>query len=278
MIGADQLIYYALKEDHGSGDHTTVATIPAGFIGKAALKAKEKGVISGIDVAQKVFKATDPSLDISLHVKDGQIVHPDDRILTVNGPTASLLQGERVALNFLQRLSGIATKTRQYVDTISDYPARILDTRKTTPLFRELEKKAVRDGGALNHRMGLYDMIMIKDNHIDFAGSIPKAIEAVISYLKKRNMDIPLEVEVRNFSELEQVLSHGKINRIMLDNFTPEDLIKAVEQVDKKYETEASGGITLENIRDYAASNVDFISVGALTHHIKSLDMSLNAL
>ncbi len=278
MIGTDQLVIHALEEDRGSGDHTSLATIPGSFHGKAALTAREKGVISGIEMAVKVFKTTDPSLDVSVRINDGDMVQSGDLILTVQGPTASLLQGERVALNFLQRLSGIATTTRQYVDAIEDFPSRILDTRKTTPLFRELEKKAVRDGGATNHRMGLYDMVMIKDNHIDFAGSIANAINAVTSYLKKRELDIPVEIEVRTFSELNQVLSHGKVDRIMLDNFSPEDLIIAVNQVDKQYETEASGGITLKNIRDYAASNVDFISVGALTHHIKSLDMSLNAM
>lgn len=273
----DTLIAKAFEEDHGSGDHTSLSTIPKSASGRATLTAKEAGIISGVIIARKVFQFQDTDLSIEVQKHDGEPVAPGDTILIVEGSASSILQAERLALNFLQRMSGIASKTQEYAEAIKGFPAKILDTRKTTPLMRQLEKQAVRDGGGYNHRMGLYDMMMIKDNHIDFAGSIAKAIDAAQLYQKKEAMSLPIEIEVRNFSELQQVLDHGHINRIMLDNFSPKDLTKAVGMIDKQYETEASGGITLESIRDYAASGVDYISVGALTHHIKSLDMSLNA-
>lgn len=273
----EDIIANAIAEDHGEGDHSSLSTIPSTAQGSARLIAKESGIISGTAIAQAVFKYVDSKIVIDIKAKDGQKVCAGDLILTVQGPASSILQAERLALNFMQRMSGIATTTARYADAISEFPAKVLDTRKTTPLMRELEKKAVKDGGGANHRMGLYDMIMIKDNHIDFAGGIAKAIDAVEKYLTEKNLSIPVEIEVRDFEELQQVLNHGKVDRIMLDNFSPEDLVIAIKEIDGKYETEASGGITLETIRNYAASGVDYISVGALTHHIKSLDMSLKA-
>ncbi len=273
----EDIIIHAIKEDHGSGDHTSLSTVPSQSAGTARLIAREHGIISGTEIARSVFQHVDTEINTSIRINDGQVVNPGDIILTVSGPASSILQAERVALNFMQRMSGIATVTATYVEAVEDYPAKILDTRKTTPLMRELEKKAVRDGGGTNHRMGLYDMIMIKDNHIDFAGGIPQALDAVEKYQNAKELNLPVEIEVRDFTELSQVLKHGKVHRIMLDNFSPEDLVIAVREIHGKYETEASGGITLETIRNYAASGVDFISVGALTHHIQSLDMSLKA-
>ncbi|MFW6019898.1 MAG: carboxylating nicotinate-nucleotide diphosphorylase [Bacteroidales bacterium] len=274
------IIAHAIAEDHGSGDHTSLATIPETATGSARLKANENGIISGVDIASAVFLYVDNSLKINSPVKNGSEVNSGDIIFTVEGSASSILQAERVALNFIQRMSGIATTTSQYASQIKEFPATILDTRKTTPLMRELEKRAVKDGGGANHRMGLYDMIMIKDNHIDFAGGIPQAIDAANTYLAQKNLSIPIEIEVRNFDELNQVLNHkpsANLSRIMLDNFSPENLIIAIQNINKRFETEASGGITLNTIRDYAVSGVDYISVGALTHHIKSLDMSLKA-
>lgn len=272
-----EIIAEAFKEDHGTGDHTSLSTIPEDIKGSARLVAKEQGIVSGIELACSVFSYYDSGLIIDTFCSDGDSINKGDIILKVSGSVLSILQAERLALNFMQRMSGIATKTRAYSNAVKDYKAKILDTRKTTPLLRELEKKAVRDGGGHNHRMGLYDMFMIKDNHIDFSGGISKAIDAVEQYQAKHKLSLPVEIEVRNFEELNEVIKHGKVNRIMLDNFSPEDLAIAISKIEDKYETEASGGITLETIRDYAASGVDFISVGALTHHIKSLDMSLIA-
>lgn len=273
----DEIVKKAIAEDTGDGDHTSLATVPPNARGKAKLVAKEDGVLAGTEIAKKVFKTIDPETSFRLLIEEGSEIRKGDIVFEVEGRSRSILTAERLALNFLQRMSGIATFTRMMVSEISGTGARILDTRKTTPLMREIEKMAVRIGGGYNHRMGLYDMIMIKDNHVDFAGGIGKAIEAVNQYLEKKGKDLKIEIEVRNFDELEQVLEAGGIDRIMLDNFTPGDLQKALQMIDKRYETEASGGINLENIREYARTGVDYISVGALTHHIKSLDLSLKA-
>jgi nicotinate-nucleotide pyrophosphorylase (carboxylating) len=272
-----EIIIRSLEEDIGEGDHTSQSTIPAEAIGHARLLIKEQGVIAGVDVAQQVFETLDPSVKFNKILNDGTVVQPGDIAFTIEGASQVLLKGERLALNFMQRMSGIATATHKLSSRISKHKAVILDTRKTTPLLRELEKYAVRTGGGSNHRMGLYDMVMIKDNHVDFAGGIEKAIQRVNDYLKEKKKHLKIEIEVRNFEELDKVLSHGGVDRIMLDNFSPQDLRRAVEIIDNRYETEASGGITADTIEAYAATGVDFISVGALTHHINSLDMSLKA-
>jgi nicotinate-nucleotide pyrophosphorylase (carboxylating) len=282
-MNIEQIIQKALEEDIGSGDHTSLATIPTETKGKSKLLIKEEGILAGVEIAKKVYSQLDPSLLFEIIIHDGTFVQPGDIAFYVTGSSRSILSGERLALNFMQRMSGIATATSQIVKLVAGTGVRILDTRKTTPLLRELEKSAVRLGGGENHRMGLYDMVMIKDNHVDFAGGIAKAIESVNSYLggikqgelKIKNEKLKIEIEVRNFRELEEVLSVGKVDRIMLDNFTVPDLARAVKIIDRRYETEASGGINLQNIREYAETGVDYISVGALTHHIKSLDMSL---
>ncbi len=276
-MNIDEIINNALKEDIGDGDFTSLATIPDGASGKAELFVKEDGIICGLDVARKVFHKVDPDLKFINLIEDGREVQKGDIVFTVAGNPVSILSGERLALNFLQRMSGIATATNKIVRKLEGLNTKVLDTRKTTPNFRILEKYAVKTGGGENHRMGLYDMAMIKDNHIDFAGGIRKAIEATHKYLEAKNKKLKIEIEVRNFRELKEVLSFGKINRIMLDNFTVENMKEAVKIIDGRYETEASGGITIENIRQYAETGVDFISVGALTHHISSLDMSLRA-
>lgn len=275
----EEFIRFALKEDLGiGGDHTSKATIPDNAMGKAKLLVKEKGVISGIHIAQKVFEAVDRHLVFHQILHDGDLIEPGDIAFTLEGKSISILSGERLALNFMQRMSGIASFTRKLADKIKDYPATLLDTRKTTPNLRIFEKQAVKDGGGENHRMGLYDMMMIKDNHIDFSGGIEKAIDAANHYQKEHGIDIKIEIEVRNFQELEQVLRHGKVDRLMLDNFSPDDLAIAVKQINHQVETEASGGIDENTIEDYAKTGVDFISVGALTHHIQSLDLSLKAM
>lgn len=273
----DEIIEKALKEDIGDGDHTTLATIAPGAPGKARLLVKDHGIICGVDVARQIFFKVDPALQIETFFRDGAQIKPGDIVFLVTGARASILQAERVVLNFMQRLSGIATATFKLVGLVGDLPTKILDTRKTTPLLRELEKYAVRTGGGHNHRMGLYDMIMIKDNHVDFSGGIVNAIKAVKNYLDHTGRDLKIEIEVRNFHELNEVLEYGQVDRIMLDNFSPEDLKQAVTLIDKRFETEASGRITLETVRIYAETGVDFISVGALTHQIKSLDLSLKA-
>lgn len=274
----DQIIDKALAEDLGDGDHTSLATIPSTQKGKAQLKIKQSGILAGSNIARKVFQKVDPNIHFDLKIEDGSPVQIGDIIFTLEGPSQSILSGERLALNFMQRMSGIATYTNFLTKKIKGTHAVLLDTRKTTPLLRELEKYAVKMGGGENHRMGLYDMIMIKDNHVDFAGGIEKAISATHNYLKKLGKNLPIEIEVRNFDELKRVLAFGNINRIMLDNFTPEELAEAIKLIDGKFETEASGGITESSIKAYAETGVDFISVGALTHQIKSLDMSLQAL
>ncbi|MDY0341942.1 MAG: carboxylating nicotinate-nucleotide diphosphorylase [Lentimicrobium sp.] len=273
----DQIIELALAEDIGAGDYTSLSTIPAQAKGKARLLVKEAGVLSGIEVAAKVFEHVDPAIKFHPQLKDGDKIKPGDVAFTVEGPSASLLQAERLALNFMQLMSGIATYTAQYVDALKGLKTKVIDTRKTTPLLRALEKLAVIHGGGANHRKGLYDMILIKDNHVDFAGGIRQAIEGANSYLKDHALSLPIEIEVRNPNELEQVLSVGSVTRIMLDNFSPADLKLAVNRIGGQFETEASGGITLGTIRSYAETGVDFISVGALTHQIKSIDLSLKA-
>lgn len=274
----DEIVKLALLEDLGDGDHTSLATIPSDARGKAELIAKEDGIIAGIEVAVLVFKEVDPELNINLFKKNGVIIRKGDVILQVEGRAQSILSAERTALNFLQRMSGIATFTYQMVRKLEGLKTRLLDTRKTTAANRVIEKMAVRIGGGFNHRFGLYDMVMIKDNHVDFAGGISKAIKATDEYLSKNNKDLKIEIEVRNFQELREVMETGGVDRIMLDNFTPEDMLMAVQIISKKYETEASGGITFKNIREYAETGVDFISVGALTHQIRSLDLSLKAI
>ncbi len=273
----DEIIRQALAEDLGSGDHTSQATIPETATGRAELLIKEDGVIAGIDMARRVYRELDPALKFVALMDDGQPVKRGDIAFTVSGKSISILSGERLALNFMQRMSGIATATRQMTQRLDGLKVKLLDTRKTTPLLRELEKMAVRAGGGYNHRMGLYDMILIKDNHVDFAGGIRQAIEATQAYLKKNNLDLPIEIEVRDFNELDQVLECGGVNRILLDNFTVDGIRTAVKKIDGRFETEASGGITIESIRAYGETGVDYISSGALTHHIKGLDMSLKA-
>jgi nicotinate-nucleotide pyrophosphorylase (carboxylating) len=272
-----EIIRQALLEDLGDGDHTSLSTIPADATGSARLVMKQDGIIAGLEVAKEVYRQVDAHVQVTLNAKDGDHVTVGDVVLEVSGSSVSILSGERLALNFLQRMSGIATYTNLLVSKLHGLKAEVLDTRKTTPLLRELEKMAVRLGGGSNHRMGLYDMIMIKDNHVDFAGGIAPAIDAVKGYLSEKNLDLKIEIEVRDFEELEQVIDHGGVDRIMLDNFTPGNMKKAVEIINGRYETEASGGITEENIREYGETGVDYISVGALTHQIKSLDMSLKA-
>ncbi len=274
----NRIIDNAIIEDIGDGDHSSQACIPKTAVGKAQLLVKDEGVIAGVDIAQKVFKRFDANINIEILIKDGAKVKPGDVAFIVEGKVLDLLKAERLVLNIMQRMSGIATSTNIYVNRLEGLHTRVLDTRKTTPGLREIEKLAVKIGGGVNHRIGLYDMVMLKDNHIDFAGGIEKAINAVKKYLAEINKDLKIEVEVRNFIELDEVLKVGGIHRIMLDNFTPQETAKAVKLIDGRFETESSGGITLDTLRDYAECGVDYISVGALTHHIKSLDLSLKAL
>ena len=273
-----EIVKQALIEDLGDGDHTSLATIPNGSSGAAVLLAKEDGIIAGLKVAKEVFYQVDPDLEITFFKKDGNIIRKGENILEVKGSARSILSAERTALNFLQRMSGIATFTYRVVRKLEGLATQVLDTRKTTPGNRAIEKMAVRIGGGQNHRFGLFDMVMIKDNHVDFAGGISKAIKATHEYLKKNKKDLKIEIEVRNFQELHAVMDTGGVNRIMLDNFNPDDLLMAVQIIGKNYETEASGGITIKNIREYAETGVNFISVGALTHQIKSLGLSLKAI
>jgi len=267
----------SISEDLGDGDHTSLACIPANAKGKARLLVKEKGIIAGVRVAAEVFRFIDGELEVNRILSDGAEIVPGDIAFTVSGKQQSILKAERLVLNIMQRMSGIATSTKKYVDRLEGLKTRILDTRKTTPGFRFLEKEAVRIGGGENHRMGLYDMIMLKDNHIDYAGGIEKAIIEVNDYLKSINKDLKIEIEARNLDDVRKILGIGKVDRIMLDNFNTEDTREAVKMIAGKYETESSGGITLETIRSYAECGVDYISVGALTHHIHSLDLSLKA-
>ena len=273
----DKLIQLAFAEDIGDGDHTTLSCIPEAAKGKVQLLIKEDGILAGVTIAERIFHIFDPDLLVTVFISDGSEVRVGDIAFTVEGKVRSLLQTERLVLNVMQRMSGIATTTRNYVKRLEGTKARILDTRKTTPGMRMLEKEAVRIGGGTNHRIGLFDMILLKDNHIDFAGGIENAINRAKQYLWQQGKNIPIEIEVRNFNELDQVLAIGEIDRIMLDNFTVEDTRKAVEIVNGRYELESSGGITYDTIRAYAETGVDYISVGALTHSIKSLDLSLKS-
>ena len=271
----DELITMALREDVGDGDHSTLACIPPDAVGTAKMVAKQEGILCGTEVGRRVFQIVDASLEVSLMKHDGDAVAKGDIIMTVTGHSGSILTAERTALNFMQRLSGIATETHRMVLMLDGLHTKLLDTRKTTPNMRLLEKYAVHCGGGTNHRIGLYDMVMLKDNHIDFAGGIEAAIDRTHSYLKAKGKSLRIEIEVRDLDELQRVLDHGGVDRIMLDNFTPELLTEAVKRIGGRYETEASGGITEATLRRYAETGVDFISVGALTHHIKSLDISL---
>ncbi|HQL70759.1 MAG TPA: carboxylating nicotinate-nucleotide diphosphorylase [Bacteroidales bacterium] len=277
LLNLRRLIESAYLEDVGKGDHTSLACIPANAEGKARLLVKQAGILAGVEIAAEVFRFFDPDISLEIYIGDGQRVQPGDVAFIAKGKSRSLLTSERTVLNFMQRMSGIATETHRYAEAVKQYKAKILDTRKTTPGMRLIEKEAVRLGGGVNHRIGLYDMIMIKDNHVDFSGGISQAISRVHQYLSENNLDLKIEIEVRNFEELSQVLSVGGINRIMLDNFSVGNTRLAVEQIAGRYETESSGGIGLHNVSEYAAAGVDFISIGALTHHISSLDLSLKA-
>jgi nicotinate-nucleotide pyrophosphorylase (carboxylating) len=273
----DEFIRKSLQEDIGDGDHSTLACIPSEAIGKAQLLVKESGVLAGVEVAKRIYELVDPSLRLTFNKKDGDHIQVGDIVFEVIGSSRNILSTERLVLNCMQRMSGIATQTAQVLNVIEGCSTRILDTRKTTPGMRFLEKWAVKIGGGENHRFGLYDMIMLKDNHIDYAGGIKMAIEKTQAYLKQTGKKLKIEIEVRSMSELDEVLENGGVDRIMLDNFTPEMLKGALAKIPSTYETEASGGITLENIRPYAETGVQFISIGALTHSVKSLDLSLKA-
>lgn len=273
----DKLIDLAFAEDIGDGDHTTLCCIPKEAMGKSHLLIKEDGILAGVEMAKKVFYRFDPTMQVEVLISDGAAVKKGDIAMIVSGKTRSLLQTERLMLNIMQRMSGIATITHQYVERLKGTHTHVLDTRKTTPGLRMLEKQAVKIGGGMNHRIGLFDMILLKDNHIDFAGGIAQAITRCHKYLEEKKLDLKIEIEVRNFDELQQVLDCGGVTRIMLDNFTVADTKKAVELIAGRYETESSGGITFETIRDYAEQGVDFVSVGALTHSVKGLDMSFKA-
>lgn len=273
----DRLIDLAFAEDIGDGDHTTLCCIPETAMGKSHLLIKEDGILAGVEVAKRVFARFDPEMKVEVLIGDGAHVRKGDIAMVVSGKVRSLLQTERLMLNIMQRMSGIATMTNKYVERLKGTNTHVLDTRKTTPGLRMLEKQAVKIGGGMNHRIGLFDMILLKDNHIDFAGGIANAINRCHEYLREKGLDLKIEIEVRNFDELRQAMECGGINRIMLDNFSVENTKKAVEMVGGKYETESSGGITFDTIRDYAECGVDFISVGALTHSVKGLDMSFKA-
>jgi nicotinate-nucleotide pyrophosphorylase (carboxylating) len=273
-----QFITSAIDEDRGDGDHTSLSCIPSSAKGKAHLLVKQDGVIAGVELSLAIFKEVDKKLTVKVFIQDGTIVKKGDIVLTVEGSAQSILLAERLALNCMQRMSGIATYTNSLVKLCKGTGAKVIDTRKTTPNIRALEKWAVVIGGGANHRIGLYDMILIKDNHIDYAGGIKQAINASNAYLKKQKKKLRIEVEARDLDEVKQILAEGNIHRIMLDNFSIPDLKKAVKLINHKYETEASGGITEKNIRSYALTGVDFISVGALTHNIKSIDLSLKAI
>lgn len=273
----DDLIKLAFAEDIGDGDHTTLCCIPATEMGKSQLIVKEDGVLAGVEMARRIFHAFDPELKMTVFIPDGTEVKKGDIAFVAEGKVQSLLQTERLMLNVMQRMSGIATTTRKYVKALEGTKTRVLDTRKTTPGLRMIEKEAVKIGGGVNHRIGLFDMILLKDNHVDFAGGIEAAITRCHAYLKEKNKDLKIEIEVRNFDELQEAMHVGGIDRIMLDNFTPENTRKAVEMVGGRYELESSGGITFATLRDYAECGVDYISVGALTHSVKGLDMSFKA-
>ena len=273
----DRLIDLAFAEDIGDGDHTTLCCIPEDAMGKSHLLIKEDGILAGVEVAKRVFAKFDPTMQVEVLINDGTPVKKGDIAMVVTAKVRSLLQTERLMLNIMQRMSGIATMTNKYVERLKGTKTHVLDTRKTTPGLRMLEKQAVKIGGGMNHRIGLFDMILLKDNHIDFCGGITNAITRCHEYLKEKDLDLKIEIEVRNFDELAEAMNCGGINRIMLDNFSVADTKKAVDIVGGKFETESSGGITFDTIRDYAECGVDFISVGALTHSVKGLDMSFKA-
>jgi len=274
----NDLIRLAFAEDIGDGDHTTLCSIPESAQGKAQLIIKEKGVLAGVEMAKKIFHTFDKDMKVDVFIEDGTEVNPGDIAFIVEAKVQSLLQTERLVLNVMQRMSGIATTTRKYAKQLEGTQTKVLDTRKTTPGMRMLEKEAVKIGGGVNHRIGLFDMILLKDNHVDFAGGIENAIKRAQNYCQEKNKNLKIEIEVRNFKELEEVLNTGGMDRIMLDNFSVEDTREAVKKIARRYEVESSGGITFDTLRDYAACGVDYISVGALTHSIKSLDMSLKAI
>lgn len=271
------LIKNALQEDVGNGDHSTIASIDKNAKGKAVLKIKEDGILAGVNVAEKIFQFVQPDILFEGYKKDGEVMKYGETAFVVNANVHTILTCERLVLNCMQRMSGIATLTKIYVDKLKGYKTKILDTRKTTPNFRLLEKEAVRIGGGANHRFGLFDMIMLKDNHIDYCGGIEKAIEKVNNYLQQNHLDLKIEIETRNIDDVKKAAEIGKINRIMLDNFSPEKISEALKIIDGRYETEASGGINLNNIQSYAATGVDYISSGAIIHQAKSLDLSLKA-
>lgn len=273
----DKLLDLAFAEDIGDGDCTTLCCIPEDAVGRSKVLIKEEGILAGVDIAKRIFKKFDKELLIDVKIEDGAQVKPGDVAMVVSGKIRSLLQTERLMLNVMQRMSGIATVTHKYQSLLKGTHTKVLDTRKTTPGMRVLEKMAVKIGGGENHRMGLFDMILLKDNHVDFAGGIKNAIERCHKYIEETGKKLKIEVEVRNFEELQEVLEHGGVNRIMLDNFTVPNTRKAVEMIGGKYETESSGGITIDTIKDYAECGVDFVSVGALTHSVKSLDISFKA-
>ncbi len=273
----EELIELCIKEDIGDGDHTSLCCIPAGEQGRMRLLCKQEGIIAGIEIARLVLERLDPEMRFEQKLEDGARVRPGDVAFYVSGRLRSLLQAERILLNIMQRMSGVATQTARYVERLEGLHTRVLDTRKTTPGMRVLDKMAVKIGGGENHRMGLFDMILLKDNHIDFAGGIRQAIQGARAYLAARGKKLPIECEVRTLEDIDEVFAAGGVDRIMFDNFTPEMTREAVRKVAGRCETESSGGITFDTLRDYAAAGVDFISVGALTHQIKSLDMSLKA-
>ena len=274
----DELLDLAFAEDIGDGDHTTLCCIPADEMGKQHLLVKEEGILAGVEIAKKVFHKFDPELKMTVFINDGAHVKPGDVAFVVEGRVRSLLQTERLMLNIMQRMSGIATMTAKYMDRLKGLKTKVLDTRKTTPGMRMLEKEAVKIGGGMNHRRGLFDMILLKDNHVDFAGGIANAINKANEYIKANHKDgMKIEIEVRNFDELDEALATGHVDRIMLDNFTPENTKKAVDIVAGRCELESSGGITFDTLRDYGECGVDYISVGALTHSVKGLDMSFKA-
>lgn len=271
----NSLIERAYKEDVGDGDHSSLACIDASATGKAKLIAKANGVLAGVEVAKKVCQYFSPNLKTVIYINDGEKIKKGDLVLEISGSRQEILKVERTMLNFMQRMSGIATETAKYAEALKPYKTKILDTRKTTPGLRLIEKEAVKIGGGKNHRIGLYDMIMLKDNHIDFAGGLEKAINKTNQYLKDKNLNLKIEIEVRNIDELKKVLEVGNVDIIMLDNFNIADTKLAVELIDGRYKIESSGGITFETLTDYAKCGVDYISSGALTHHVKSLDLSL---
>ena len=273
----EDLLNLSFSEDIGDGDHTTLSTIPAEAMGRSKLLIKEKGIISGVNIAQKVLHKLDPSIKVNVFIQDGSEVQPGDIVFTAEGPVRALLMAERTMLNIMQRMSGVATMTKKYQDRLEGLKTKVLDTRKTTPGMRLLEKEAVKTGGGENHRIGLFDMILIKDNHIDFAGGLEKAVKRAKEYCEQNNKPLKIEVEARTLEDVKKLTEMPEVDRIMFDNFSPEETKEAVKIVGEKKETESSGGITIENLRDYGETGVDFISVGALTHSVKGLDMSFKA-